>query len=247
MRAQRDGRLAVMIRAAHEKSRRTYGSPRVHAELHAQGVAISRKHVARLMRLECLRARVRKRYRCTTMSDHDQPVAANLLDRRFEAERPNQRWVGDVTEILTGGGKLYLAVILDLFSRMVVGWALSASTTGTWRCALSSRRCGAAARRPGSCITPIRAARTRVRTTSACSPRMPSPGSMSRRGNAHDNAAMESWFSTMTFEVGDRFETHAEAKAKLFDYNEVFYNQERRHSTLGYLSPAQFERAARME
>jgi len=96
MRARQDLRLAVMIRAAHERSRKTYGSPRVHAELHAQGVAISRKHVARLMRLEGLRARVRKRYRCTTMSDHDQPVAANLLDRRFEAELPNRRWVGDV-------------------------------------------------------------------------------------------------------------------------------------------------------
>jgi len=116
-----------MIHAAHERSCKTYGSPRVHAELHAQGIAISRKQVARLMRLEGLRARVRKRYRCTTMSDHDQPVAANLLDRHFEAERPNQRRVGDVTEILTGQGKLYLTVILDLFSRMVVGWALSAA------------------------------------------------------------------------------------------------------------------------
>src|SRR3954468_2098162 len=120
---QNDVRLR-RICAAHERSRRTYGSPRVHAELHAQGISVSRKHVARLMRDERLRARIRKRYRCTTMSDHDQPVAANLLDRRFEAEQPNQRWVGDVTEILTGQGKLYLAVILDLFSRMVVGWAL---------------------------------------------------------------------------------------------------------------------------
>ena len=147
----------------------------MHAELHAQGVAVSRKHVARLMRCEGLRARVRKRYRCTTMSDHDQPVAANLLDRRFEAERPNQRWVGDVTEILTGGGKLYLAVILDLFSRMVVGWALSAANDRHWPCALSSRRCGAAAPRPASCTTPTRAARTLARTTSGCSLRTGSP------------------------------------------------------------------------
>ena len=107
-RAQNDVRLAVMIRAAHERSRRTYGSPRIHAELQAQGIAVSRKHVARLMRREGLRARLRKRYRCTTMSDHDQPVAANLLDRRFEAEKPNQRWVGDVTEILPGQGSCTL-------------------------------------------------------------------------------------------------------------------------------------------
>jgi len=147
----------------------------VHAELHAQGVAVSRKHVARLMRGEGLRARMRKRYRCTTMSDHDQPVAANLLDWRFEAERPNQRWVGDVTEILTGAGKLYLAVILDLFSRMVVGWALSASNDRH----LALRALEQALRRrcpePASCTTPTRAARTLARTTSGCSPRTGSP------------------------------------------------------------------------
>ena len=246
MRARQDLRLAVMIRAAHERSRKTYGSPRVHAELHAQGVAISRKHVARLMRLEGLRARVRKRYRCTTMSDHDQPVAANLLDRRFEAERPNQRWVGDVTEILTGQGKLYLAVILDLFSRMVVGWALSAANDR--HLALRAleqalrRRCPEAGllhhTDQGSPYASEDYQRVLAAHGITCS--------MSRRGNAHDNAAMESWFSTMTFELGDRFESNAEAKVKLFDYIEVFYNQERRHSTLGYLSPGEFERAARM-
>jgi len=247
MRTQQDLRLAVMIRAAHEKSRRTYGSPRVHAELRAQGVAVSRKHIARLMRLEGLRARVRKRYRCTTMSDHDQPVAANLLHRRFEAERPNQRWVGDVTELVTGDGKLFLAVILDLFSRMVVGWALSA--TNDRHLALRAleqalrRRCPEAGllhhTDQGSPYASGDYQRVLTAHGIVCS--------MSRRGSAHDNAAMESWFSTMKFELGERFETHALAKTKLFDYIEVFYNQERRHSTLGYVSPAQFERAARME
>jgi transposase InsO family protein len=247
MRAQQDLRLSVMIRAAHEKSRKTYGSPRVHAELRAQGVAISRKHVARLMRLEGLRGRVRKRYRCTTMGDHDQPVAANLLDRRFDAEQPNQRWVGDVTELLTGDGKLYLAAILDLFSRMVVGWALSATNDRH----LAVRALEQALRRrcpetgllhhtdQGSPYASEDYQRVLAAHGIVCS--------MSRRGSAYDNAAMESWFSTMTFELGDRFETHASAKTKLFDYIEVFYNQERRHSTLGYVSPAQFERAARME
>ena len=247
LRSQQDVRLAVLVRAAHERSRRTYGSPRVHAELRAQGVHVGRKHVARLMRDEGLRARLRKRYRCTTMSDHGQPVAPNILDRRFEAERPNQRWVGDVTEILTGGGKLYLAVILDLFSRMVVGWALSAANDR--HLALRAleqalqRRCPDAGllhhTDQGSPYASEDYQRVLAAHGITCS--------MSRRGNAHDNAAMESWFSTMTFELGDRFETHAEAKAKLFDYIEVFYNQERRHSTLGYLSPGQFERAARMQ
>jgi len=186
----------------------------VHAELRAQGVAVSRKHIARLMRLEGLRARVRKRYRCTTMSDHDQPVPANLLHRRFEAERPNQRWVGDVTELVTGDGKLFLAVILDLFSRMVVGWALSA--TNDRHLALRAleqalrRRCPEAGllhhTDQGSPYASGDYQRVLTAHGIVCS--------MSRRGSAHDNAAMESWFSTMKFELGERFETHALAKTK---------------------------------
>ncbi len=116
-------RLAVLARAAHERGRKTYGSPRVHAELVDSGERVSRKRVARLMREQRLVARQSRRYKCTTMSDHDQPVAANVLDREFRAAAPNQRWVGDTTELLVGdsGAKLYLAVILDLFSRFVVG------------------------------------------------------------------------------------------------------------------------------
>ncbi len=116
--AVEDRRLALLVRAAHERGRRTYGSPRVHAELVDGGERVSRKRVARLMREQKLIARQRRRYKCTTMSDHDQPVAANLLERQFHAEAPNQRWVGDTTELLVGdgGAKLYLAVILDLFS-----------------------------------------------------------------------------------------------------------------------------------
>jgi putative transposase len=125
--AVRDRQLRTLIRTSHESSRRSYGSPRVHADLHAQGIAISRKRVARLMRQDGLRARVRKRFRVTTMSDHDQPIAANVLARQFAAEHPNQRWVGDTTEFVIGStAKLYLAAILDLYSRFVVGWAISA-------------------------------------------------------------------------------------------------------------------------
>ena len=125
-RAVEDARLTILVREAHERSRRTYGSPRVHVELaETHQVFVSRKRVIRLMQQEGLKARVRKRFRCTTMSDHDQPVAANLLARNFEAQRPNQKWVGDTTELVTGNGKLFLAVILDLFSKYVVGWSLS--------------------------------------------------------------------------------------------------------------------------
>jgi len=175
-----------------------------------------------------------------------QPVAPNLLDRRFEAEKPNQRWVGDVTEILTGEGKLHLAVILDLFSRMVVGWALSAANDRH----LALRALDQALRRhrpqagllhhtdQGSPYASEDYQRVLAARGIVCS--------MSRKGSAYDNAAMESWFSTMTLELGDHFESHADAKTKLFDFIEVFYNHERRHSTLGYVSPGEFERAARM-
>ena len=125
--ARDDRRLKVLVRASFEESKHRYGSPRVHEDLREQHEHVSRKRVVRLMQEDGLVARLRKRYKLTTMSDHDQPVAANLLDRQFEADAPNQRWVGDTTEFVIGGsGKLYLAAVLDLFSRFIVGWAISA-------------------------------------------------------------------------------------------------------------------------
>ena len=122
-----DRRLKVLVQASFDESKQRYGSPRIHEDLLEQEERVSRKRVVRLMQEEGLQARQRKRYKLTTMSDHDQPVAANLLDRQFEADAPNQRWVGDTTEFVIGSsGKLYLAAILDLFSRFIVGWAVSA-------------------------------------------------------------------------------------------------------------------------
>ncbi len=124
---RRDRQLRVLVRTSFEASTRRYGSPRVHADLREQAIRVSRKRIIRLMQEDGLQARARKRFKCTTMSDHDQPVEANLLDREFRADAPNQRWVGDTTEFVIGeSGKLYLAAILDLFSRFVVGWAVSA-------------------------------------------------------------------------------------------------------------------------
>jgi len=241
----RDRQLRVLIRASHEGSRRAYGSPRVLKDLMEQGIPISRKRVARLMQVEGLRARVRKRFRSTTMSDHDQPIAANLLDRQFDAARPNQRWVGDTTEFVIGSGaKLYLAAILDLYSRFVVGWALSAVndrhlTIRALDMAVK-RRCpeaGLLHHSDQGCTYASEDYRTRLEQHGiTCS--------MSRRGNCYDNAVMESWFSTVKSEEGERFESYAHAKEALFDYIEVFYNQRRRHSTLGQISPAEFERRA---
>ena len=126
-RSRDDRRLKVLVQASFDASKQRYGSPRIHEDLIEQDEQVSRKRVVRLMQEEGLVARARKRYKVTTMSDHDQPVAANLLDRQFEADAPNQRWVGDTTEFVIGSsGKLYLAAVLDLFSRFIVGWAVSA-------------------------------------------------------------------------------------------------------------------------
>lgn len=238
-----DRRLSVLVRESHERSRKTYGSPRVHADLGAQGERVSRKRVVRLMQEQGLQARVRRRYKCTTDSDHDQPVAANLLDRRFDADAPNERWVGDTTELRVGaGGKLFLAAILDLFSRLVVGWALSA--VNDRKLVIKALDMAVRRRCPDSRLlhhsdqgSPY-ASEDYQRELAArgitCS--------MSRRGNCLDNAVAESFFSTFKSELGEDFESYANAKEQAFDYIEIFYNRQRRHSTLGYLTPADFER-----
>ena len=243
--AQRDRRLKVLVRASFEGSKQRYGSPRIHRDLREQQERVSRKRVVRLMQEDGLKARVRKRFKCTTMSDHDQPVAANLLDRQFTAEAPNQRWVGDTTEFVIGeSGKLYLAAILDLFSRFIVGWAVSAVndrhlTIKALEMALKRRvpDSGLLHHSDQGCTYASEDYQTMLDARGiTCS--------MSRRGNCYDNAVMEAFFSSLKSELADHFESHGEAKMQLFDYIEVFYNQRRRHSTIGYVSPAAFERSA---
>jgi transposase InsO family protein len=244
-RAVEDARLTVLVREAHERGRRNYGSPRIHKDLIAHEVFVSRKRVIRLMQAEKIVGRQRRRYRSTTMSEHNQPVAPNLLAQDFQATEPNQKWVGDTTELITSEGRIYLAAIVDLFSRFVVGWALSASnnrhlTLKALEMALQRRGpTGYLVHHSDQGSTYAADDYQRVLDASGIT------CSMSRRGNCYDNAAMESWFSTLKSELGERFETHGEAKEKLFDYIEVFYNQQRTHSAIGYVSPAEFERAAR--
>jgi putative transposase len=246
--AQRDRQLRVLVRASFDASKHRYGSPRIHEDLLEQDVRVSRKRVIRLMQAEGLKARARKRFKGTTMSDHEQPVAANLLDREFTADAPNRRWVGDTTEFVIGeSGKLYLAAILDLFSRFVVGWAVSA--VNDRHLALKAlgmalkRRCPASGLLHHSDQGCTYASDDYQRMLDAygltCS--------MSRRGDCYDNAVMEAFFSSVKNEVADRFDSCDEAKMELFDYIEVFYNQRRRHSTLGQISPAEFERRANEE
>lgn len=244
-RARQDERLRVLIRESHERSKTRYGSPRVHRELAKNGVQVSRKRVIRLMQADGLVGRQRRRYKCTTMSDHNQPVAANLLDRRFEADAPNQRWVGDTTELYIGESraKLYLAAILDLYSRFIVGWAVSA-VNDRHLCIKAldmalRRRCPDAGllhhSDQGSTYASEDYQRELEKHGIVCS--------MSRRGNCYDNAVMESWFSTLKSELAEDFESYGVAKAELFDYIEVFYNQQRLHSSIGYATPAEYERS----
>jgi putative transposase len=244
--AQEDRRLSVLVKASFEGSRKRYGSPRVHEDLIEQQIHVGRKRVVRVMQEQGLVARARKRFKSTTMSDHDQPVAANLLDRRFQAEAPSERWVGDTTELLVGGsGKLYLAAILDLYSRFIVGWSISAVndrhlTIKALEMALK-RRCpdvGLLHHSDQGCTYASSDYQTILAAHGiTCS--------MSRRGNCYDNAVMESFFSTLKSELGEHYDSCGEAKMELFDYIEVFYNQRRRHSTLGQISPAAFERRAK--
>jgi Transposase and inactivated derivatives len=248
--ARDDRRLKVLVRVSFEESKHRYGSPRIHEDLIEQEEHVSRKRVIRFMQEDGLVARARKRFKCTTMSDHDQPVAANLLARQFEAEAPNQRWVGDTTEFVigpSGNAKLYLAVILDLFSRFIVGWAISAVndrhlTINALEMALK-RRCpeiGLLHHSDQGCTYASEDYQVLLAAHGiVCS--------MSRRGNCHDNAVMESCFSTVKAELADRFDSCGEAKRELFNYIELFYNQRRRHSTIGQISPAAYERRARAE
>ena len=244
-RVREDRRLKVLVHTSFKEGRGYYGSPRVHDDLIEWQERVSRKRVIRLMQEERLVARVRKRYKGTTMSDHDQPVADNLLQQAFTAERPNQRWVGDTSELRIGeNGKAYLAVVLDLFSRFVVGWAVSAVndrhlTIKALDMAVK-RRCPAVGLLHHSDQGSTYASEDYQTVLEAhgitCS--------MSRRGNCYDNAVMEAFFSTVKNEVGEWYESHGDAKADLFDYIEVFYNQRRRHSSAGRMSPAAFERKA---
>jgi transposase InsO family protein len=241
--ARRDAELDVRIGALFTKARQRYGSPRIHDDLREAGVPVSRKRVARLMRQAGLRARQRKRYRLTTMSEHDQPIAPNHLAQTFVAEAPNQRWVSDTTEFQIGtSGKLYLAAILDLYSRFVVGWAVSAVNDRH----LTLRALAQALRRRGPAPGLLHHSDQGCTYASADYQRvLEAHGlvcSMSRRGNCHDNAVAESFFSTLKSELTERFDSFGEAKMELFDYIEVFYNQQRRHSTIGRISPAAFER-----
>jgi len=244
VRARADAQLAVEIAAIHGESRQRYGSPRVHAELRARGQGVSRKRVARLMRQRGLAARRRRRFRVTTDSRHAFPVAANVLARQFAASAPDTVWVTDITYIPTGEGWLYLAVILDLCSRGIVGWAMSERITRQLPLDALGMALGRRRPSPGLLHHSDRGSQYASADYQTHLARHGFVGSMSRRGDCWDNAVAESFFATLKVElVHDAlWPTRAAARGAAFEYIEAFYNRQRRHSSLGFLSPLAFER-----
>ena len=243
-RSQENRFLLWEIKLVHERSRKRYGSPRVTAELHAEGVRCSENRVARLMRLGGIRAKTKRKFKATTDSKHGHPVAPNLLDRQFTVDRPNRVWVSDITYIWTAEGWLYLAGVLDLYSRMVVGWSMNNRVTGELTRDALQQAIGRRRVQPGLLHHSDRGSQYAAGDYQDLLQDHQMICSMSRKGDCWDNAPMESFFATLKRELVlcERFATRDDAKAKIFEYIEVFYNRQRRHSSLGYYSPVEFER-----
>jgi putative transposase len=240
-----DRALGTRIEKIHEKSRGTYGSPRVHAKLAQEGIRCGRKRIARVMRDRSLRSKVRRKFRATTDSNHSFPVAKNLLQQNFFASEPNRVWVVDITYIWTLEGWLYLASILDLCSRMIVGWCLDMTMTRQLVLNALENAVGRRNVRPGLIHHSDRGSQYASSEYQNALRKHGMISSMSRRGNCYDNAAKESFFHTLKTELTYhvQFRTRAEARSAIFEFIEVFYNRERLHSSIGYQTPAAFERS----
>jgi transposase InsO family protein len=237
-----DEQMVVLIRAIHVEIKGAYGSPRMVRELRRRDCAASKERVERLMRENRIRARHKRRYRVTTDSKHGLPVAENRLERNFAPDAPNQVWTADITYLCTDEGWLYLAIVIDLFNREVVGWSLKPRmTTEIVTDALTM----AWFRRQPPPGVMHHSDRGSQYASHAFQDKLKEYGmvcSMSRRGNCWDNAPTESWFNSFKNERvhGVRFASHADMRAASFKYIEVFYNRQRQHSTLGYRSPCQY-------
>lgn len=235
--------LVDQIKVIHVESYQTYGSPRIYQELKENGVACSESRVARLMRQNGIQARQVKRYRATTQRNQAHPVAPNLLKRDFDANRPDEKWLADITYIPTREGWLYLAVVLDVYTRRIVGWAMSERMTGDLT--RDALKMAIQQRKPDSELIhhSDQGSQYTDRTYQRLLENYGIQVSMNGVGSWYDNAPMESFFGSLKSEwVHYRvFQTRYEARANLFFYIEVFYNRRRRHSALGYVSPATYE------
>ena len=245
-RARSDADLAARIRTIHKASRESYGAPRIHAELQEAGVAASRKRIARLMKEEGLAGVSRRRGTRTTFRNERVRPASDLVDRNFHAEAPDRLWVADITYVPTWAGFLYLAVVLDAFSRRIVGWSMGLDLKT--QLVLDALNMALTQRRPTAVIhhSDQGSQYTSVAFGLRCKEAGVRP-SMGSVGDAYDNAMCESFFATLECELLDRrkFRTKAEARMAVFQFIEGWYNPGRRHSALGYLSPVNYERAAK--
>ena len=238
--------LVLAIKAVHAEVKARYGSPRIHAELVARGHACCVNTVAKLMNEAGVAAKTTRKFRCTTDSNHDLPVAENVLARRFEPKAANQAWTADITSIATGEDWLYLAAVEDLHSRTIIGWSMSERIDS--RLVVDALKMAVARRRPGEGL--VAHSDRGSQYASEHNQRLLADHGiacrMSRRANCWDNAPMESFLASLKKELtrGEIFARREEARASLFEYIEVFYNRIRRHSSLGYKSPAEYERAS---
>jgi len=240
-----DEQLLALIRSVHAQYRQAYGSPRITEELKSRGIPVSRDRVRRLMKANGLRARHKRRYKATTNSKHALPVAPNLLERQFETSAPDQVWTADITYIPTHEGWLYLAVVMDLYTRMIVGWSMDSRMTR--ELVMNALRMARFRRKPAPGVL-----HHSDRGSQYCSGDYQAllgeygmVTSMSRKGNCWDNAPMESFFNSLKNEqiFHADYATREEAKRDVFEYIEGFYNRRRRHSALGYRSSVQHHAA----
>jgi transposase InsO family protein len=246
-RAARQEKLVAQMRVIHaDKNMHCYGSPRMQKELQARGHAVCENTVAKLMQAQGIQATATRKFRQTTDSHHPHPVAENVLDRAFTTTQPNEKVVADITYIWTLEGWLYLAVVLDLYSRKVVGWSLSERLTSDLVTDALEMAIGRRLPQAGLLAHSDRGSQYAGAAYQELLRLHGITCSMSRKGNCWDNAPMESFFATLKKELiqQERYATRAEARRSVFEYIEVFYNRVRRHSALGYVSPAEFEEAA---
>ncbi len=242
-RNEEDMHLSAKIRIIHAESKERYGSPRVHDELSDQGIRCGRKRVERLMRQDCLRAKAGRKFRVTTDSLHDKPVAPDLVQRNFTAPTPNTVWVSDITYLWTEEGWLYLAVFIDLYSRMVVGWATGVRLQASLVTLAFAR--AVARRRPkaGLIVHSDQGVQYASEAFRQALTETHARQSMGSRGDCYDNAVAESFFHSFKIEAiyGSDIETRREMEYEVFDYIERFYNKKRKHSAIGLRSPEKFE------
>lgn len=243
-REHENDRILGQIKDIYRESRCLYGSPRITAELRDRGIVCNHKRISRLMRVNHIQAKTKKKFRIKT-SKHDFPVFPNILKQEFQASEPNRIWTSDITYIRTDQGWLYLAVILDLFSRIVVGWAMDAHIDHFLVLHAIMQALGRRNLLAGCIFHSDRGSQYACKETSTFLKEHQFIQSMSGKGNCYDNAVTETFFGTLKSELiqFNHYQTRTEAKQSVFEYLEIYYNRIRRHSTLGYMSPVDYEKS----